>query len=99
MQILLSLAGMVLILLVAFLLSSNRRAIRPRVVVSAFALQAGIAALVLYTPWGNQILKAASNGVSNLLGYANEGTKFLFGALATDPLGQNFAIGALPVII
>ena len=41
MQILLSLAGMVLILLVAFLLSSNRRAIRPRVVVSAFALQAG----------------------------------------------------------
>ena len=66
MQILLSLAGMVLILLVAFLLSSNRRAIRPRVVVSAFALQAGIAALVLYTPWGNQILKAASNGVSNL---------------------------------
>lgn len=99
MQILLSLAGMVLILLVAFLLSSNRKAIKLRVVGSAFALQAGIAALVLYTPWGNQILKAASNGVSNLLGYANEGTKFLFGALATDPLGQNFAIGALPVII
>ena len=44
-------------------------------------------------------MKAASNGVSNLLGYANEGTKFLFGALATHPLGQNFAIGALPVII
>ena len=99
MQILLSLAGMVLILMVAFLLSSNRKAIKLRVVGSAFALQAGIAALVLYTPWGNQILKAASNGVSNLLGYANEGTKFLFGALATDPLGQNFAIGALPVII
>ena len=53
MQILLSLAGMVLILMVAFLLSSNRKAIKLRVVGSAFALQAGIAALVLYTPWGN----------------------------------------------
>ncbi len=99
MHILLSLAGMALILAIAFALSSNRRAIRPRVVLSAFALQAGLAALVLYVPLGNRILQNAATGVSNLLGYANEGTKFLFGALATDPLGQNFAIGALPVII
>ncbi len=99
MQILLSLCGMALIVLIAILLSSNRKAIRPRVVGAAFALQAAIAALVLYTPWGKYILKGASDGVSKLLGYASEGTKFLFGALATDPLGQNFAIGALPVII
>lgn len=99
MQILLSLGGMALILLIAFVLSSNRRAIRPRVVLSAFALQAGLAALVLYVPWGNQVLQAAASGVSNLLGYANEGTRFLFGKLASDPLGQNFAIQALPVII
>ena len=99
MQILMSLAGMALILAIAFLLSSNRKAIRPRVVLSAFALQAGLAALVLYVPWGNRVLQGAAAGVSNLLGYANEGTKFLFGGLATDPLGQNFAIQALPVII
>ncbi|TXH20457.1 MAG: NupC/NupG family nucleoside CNT transporter [Gammaproteobacteria bacterium] len=99
MQILMSLGGMVLILAIAFLLSSNRKAIRPRVVLSAFALQAGLAALVLYVPWGNRVLQGAATGVSNLLGYANEGTKFLFGGLATDPLGQNFAIQALPVII
>ena len=99
MQILMSLAGMVMILAIAFLLSSNRKAIRPRVVLSAFALQAGLAALVLYVLWGNRVLQGAATGVSNLLGYANEGTKFLFGGLATDPLGQNFAIQALPVII
>jgi concentrative nucleoside transporter, CNT family len=99
MHILLSLAGMAVIIAIALLLSSNRRAIRLRIVGSAFALQAGIAALVLYTPWGRVVLKTASDGVSNLLGYASEGTKFLFGKLATDPLGQNFAIGALPVII
>ncbi|MFM2411070.1 MAG: hypothetical protein RL481_1898 [Pseudomonadota bacterium] len=99
MQILMSLGGMALIVAIALLLSTNRKAIRPRVVLSAFALQAGLAALVLYVPWGNRLLQGAATGVSNLLGYANEGTKFLFGALATDPLGQNFAIGALPVII
>jgi concentrative nucleoside transporter, CNT family len=99
MQILMSLCGMALIIAIAVLLSSNRRAIRPRVVGAAFALQAGLAALVLYVPWGNTVLQGAAAGVTNLLGYANEGTKFLFGKLATDPLGQNFAIQALPVII
>jgi concentrative nucleoside transporter, CNT family len=99
MNILMSLCGMALILAIAVLLSSNRRAIRPRVVGAAFALQAGLAALVLYVPWGNRLLQGAAAGVTNLLGYANEGTKFLFGRLATDPLGQNFAIQALPVII
>jgi concentrative nucleoside transporter, CNT family len=94
-----SLCGMALILAVAVLLSSNRHFIRYRVVLAAFALQAGLAALVLYVPVGNRILQGAAGGVSNLLGYAGEGTKFLFGALATDALGQNFAIQALPVII
>ena len=47
MRILTSLLGMAIILGLAVLLSSNRRAIRLRVVGSAFALQAGFAALVL----------------------------------------------------
>ena len=59
MRYLMGLGGMVLILAIAFLLSSNRRAIRPRVVLAAFALQAGIAALVLYAPWGRAALGGA----------------------------------------
>ena len=98
-RVLIGIGGMAIILAIAVLLSSNRRAIRLRVVGAAFTLQAGIAVLVLYVPWGKQILGWLSGGVSNLLGYANAGTQFLFGGLATDPLGQNFAIQALPVII
>jgi CNT family concentrative nucleoside transporter len=94
-----SLAGMALILAIAFALSSNRRGIRLRVVAAAFALQAAIAVLVLYTSWGKAGIQAMAHGVENLLGYAGAGTAFLFGSLATDPLGQNFALGALPVII
>jgi concentrative nucleoside transporter, CNT family len=100
MQILLSLAGMVLILAIAVALSSNRRAIKFRVVGAAFALQASLAALVLYVPWGKTVLEVMSNGVSNLLGYAAAGTNFIFGPIATPEIGgTSFAIAALPVII
>jgi CNT family concentrative nucleoside transporter len=98
-RILMGLAGILVILGIAFLLSSNKRAIRPRVVAAAFALQAGIAVLVLYTPWGRRGIESMANGVSNLLGYANKGTEFLFGPAANNPLANTFAIAALPVIV
>jgi CNT family concentrative nucleoside transporter len=98
-RILMGIAGILVILGIAFLLSSNKRAIRPRVVGAAFALQAGIAALVLYTPWGRRAIEGMANGVSNLLGYANKGTEFLFGPAASNPLANTFAIAALPVIV
>ncbi len=96
---LLGIAGIAVILLIAFAISSNRRAIRLRVVAAAFALQAAIAVLVIYTPWGVIALDKMATGVSNLLGYAKEGTKFLFGELAILYGDKVFAIAALPVII
>lgn len=97
---LIGVAGIAAILGIAFLLSSNRRAIKPRVVGAAFALQAGMAVLVLYVPWGRSLLAFLSGGVSNLLAYAKAGTDFIFGPLASPQIGGNsFAIAALPVII
>ncbi len=98
-RILMGLAGIAVILGLAFLLSSNRRAIRLRVVGAPFALQAGIAFLVLGTDWGAAVLRGMAQGVSNLLGYANRGTEFLFGPSETNPLANTFAIAALPVIV
>ena len=98
-RILIGLAGILVILLIAVALSTDRRAIRPRIVGAAFALQVGIAVLVLYVPAGQRVLEVMSGGVASLLGYANAGTSFLFGELAANPLGKNFAIQALPVII
>ena len=100
MRILIGLGGIVLILALAVLLSSNRRAIRLRVVGAAFALQAAIAVLVLYVPAGRAAIEALARGVSALLGYAGKGTELIFGKLATDPnYGTAFAFSALPVII
>lgn len=95
-----SLLGIVIIMLAAVLLSTNRRAIRLRVVGAAFALQAGFAALVLYVPWGRTVLGGAASAVESLLGYAHAGVEFLFGNLASPEIGgTSFAIAALPVII
>ncbi|MES2339390.1 MAG: NupC/NupG family nucleoside CNT transporter [Pseudomonadota bacterium] len=100
MRFLIGLAGILVILGIAFALSSNRRAIRLRVVGAAFALQAAIAVLVLYVPQGRAVLKFLSDGVAALLGYSAKGTQFLFGNLASPEIGGNsFAIAALPVII
>ncbi|WP_431468908.1 NupC/NupG family nucleoside CNT transporter [Sphingosinithalassobacter sp. LHW66-3] len=92
--------GIAAILAIAFLLSTNKRAIRLRVVAAAFALQVGIAVLVLYVPAGRLAIAAMARGVSALLSYAQAGTDFLFGPLASPEIGgTSFAISALPVII
>ena len=99
-RLFIGLAGIAVILGIAVLLSSDRRAIRLRIVGAAFALQAGIAVLVLYSSFGKVVLGSMSGGVANLLGYSQKGTEFLFGKMATPEIGgQSFAIAALPVII
>ena len=98
-QTLLCLAGILVILGIAFVLSTNRRAIRLRVVGAAFALQAAIALFVFKTTIGVSTIHSLSSGVANLLGYANKGTEFLFGPADKNPLANTFAIAALPVII
>ncbi len=99
-RLLIGLAGIAVILLIAFALSTDRKAIRLRVVGSAFALQAIIAVIVLYWAPGRAALAGASAGVAALLGYAKAGVDFLFGPLASPAIGGNsFAIAALPVII
>jgi len=99
-RLLIGVAGIALILLVAYALSSNRKHIRLRVVGAAFAMQAAIAALVLYVPAGKAVIASMSQGVANLLGYAHAGIDFIFGPIARPEIGGNsFAIAALPVII
>ena len=98
-QYLLGVLGIAAIILIAVAFSSNRKAIRFRVVGAAFALQAALAFLVIKTPWGRATIQAMSDGVAELLGYATKGTEFLFGPTASNPLANTFAIAALPVII
>ncbi len=94
---LINIAGIAVILLIAFLLSNGKKRINLRVVGAAFALQTVMAFLVLATTGGKAVIKGMSDGVSALLSYADAGTAFLFGA--DNPLANTFALGALPVIV
>ncbi|NRF61842.1 NupC/NupG family nucleoside CNT transporter [Vibrio coralliilyticus] len=97
MKVLFGLIGVVALLLCAVLLSESRKAINWKTVSRALLLQVGFAALVLYFPWGQTALTSLSNGVSSLLGFADEGIGFLFGDLANT--GFIFAVRVLPIII
>jgi len=100
MTLLMSLVGMVTLIAIALIFSTDRRAIRLRTVGGAFAIQAGIGAFVLYVPFGQAVLQAISSAVSQVVLYANDGIDFLFGGLAdVENVGFVFAIKVLPVII
>lgn len=79
MSLLMSLVGMVVLLLLAVLLSDNRKAINLRTVGGAFAIQFLLGAFVLYVPVGRDVLYGMSQAVANVIGYGNDGINFLFG--------------------
>jgi CNT family concentrative nucleoside transporter len=99
MEIVMSLVGVVTLLAIGFLLSTNRKAISVRTVGGALAIQAAFGGFVLYVPVGKDILKGASDAVSSVIGYAQNGISFLFGDLANFKVGFIFAINVLPIII
>lgn len=92
--------GIVAILGLVVALSRFRTRINWRILGAGFALQVVTALLVLKWEPGFKALEALSAGVSTLIGYADEGTKFVFGALLDqDKIGFVFALSVLPVII
>ena len=92
--------GIIVILGIAVAFSSNRKAINLRVVGAAFALQAVIAAFVLYFEAGQAAIRGLSTGVLAVINYSKAGIDMVFGPLAdTDVIGFSFAINVLPIII
>lgn len=94
------LLGLAVILLTAWAVSTNRRAIQPRVVLWGLVLQFSFAFIVLKTSVG-ELFQIASLAVNALLDYAEKGSEFLFGPLGvkTGPFGVVFAFQVLPIVI
>lgn len=106
MGIFLSLLGMAVLIGAGWLLSSGRKSINWRTVLGAFGIQFAFGAFVLYVPWGKQALQAMSEAVNQVIRYGEDGIDFMFGALASDQMGELFANGGfvfafqvLPIII
>ena len=106
MNALISLLGMVVLIGIALLFSSNRKAINLRTVGVAFGLQFSIGGLVLFWDTGKQVLETVAFGVQQVINYSQEGLDFLLGGLVSDEMfnlfgdrGFIFAFRVLPVII
>ncbi len=94
------LLGIAVILAVAWLFSTSRRSIKPRLILWGLGLQFGFALIVLKTGAG-KIFQAASSVVNAMFGYTAAGSQFVFGPLGvqTGPMGVVFAFQVLPIII
>ena len=88
-------------LLLAWIFSTNRRAIRWRTVAWGLSLQLIFAVLVLRFSFGERALAAAGSAVTKMLNYAFAGSSMVFGELGKQhsSFGLIFAFQVLPTII
>jgi CNT family concentrative nucleoside transporter len=107
--------GLLVILTIAYALSTNRRAIVPRIVAWGLSLQIVFALIVLKTTTGRQLFQTLGNLINRLLDFASAGSSIVFGPLGdktvwprimTNVLGAEgarysviFAFQVLPTII
>ena len=95
------LLGLVTMLGLAYLFSSNRRAIRIKTVVMGLVLQVLFAIFVLRFSFGRNLLEFAGHGFERFLEYSFAGSQFVFGELGRKggQLGLIFAFQVLPTVI
>ena len=98
-EIIVSLLGIVILILIPYLLSENRRLINTRTVAGALLLQILIGALTLYSETGIAILNYCSAAVGSVLENAQGGIEFVFGEVGTLEFGFIFAFQVLPIIV
>ena len=93
--------GLLTMLGLAYLFSTNRRAINKKTVVWGLGLQVVFAIFVLRASIGREVFEKAGDAVNRLLGYSYAGSEFVFGTLGkrSSPLGFDFAFQVLPTVI
>ncbi len=101
MQNLISFIGIVILIAIAWVLSSNRKKIDPRPVVGGVILQLIFAALVFWIPVSRDFFVMFSNGYNTVLEHSRHGVAFVFGGLASSDSNTGFilAFQVLPFII
>ena len=91
-----SLLGFIVFLSLAWLFSTNRRAVRWRTVGWGIALQLALAVMVIKTPIGFAAFHALGEGTRHFLDFSDAGARFVFGDAFTEHF---FAFKVLPTII
>ncbi|MEA2042027.1 MAG: nucleoside transporter C-terminal domain-containing protein [Bacteroidota bacterium] len=96
------LLGMISLLLIAFLFSSNRKAISWRIVLTGLGIQIILAVSVLYFPPVQVAFEFVGKIFVKILDFTDAGTAFLFNQMGTNTIHQalnTFIVKILPTII
>src|SRR5579863_5368417 len=93
--------GLLSMLGLAYLFSTNRRAIRGKTVAWGLGLQILFATLVLRWSYGRHVFQIAGDAANRVLSYAYVGSEFVFGPLGKQgsSIGFIFAFQVLPTVI
>lgn len=94
--------GMVVLIGIAWIFSSNRKAISWKTVGIGLFLQLLLAVGILYVPFIQLFFEIIGKGFVKILTFTNEGVTYLLKSQQTDkvePALQNFAFSILPTII
>src|SRR5579863_2605042 len=93
--------GLITILGLAYIFSTNRKAIRLKTVAWGLGLQLVFAIFVLKIDFGRNLFQAAGAAVNRLLSYSFVGSEFVFGDLGKQgsSMGFFFAFQVLPTVI
>ena len=89
------LVGLALIGLIAYSLSTNRRAIKLRTIAWGFGLQMAFALIVLKTAAGQRTFEVLGEKIRLLLGFAAVGSSFVFGPIGNQPVWARVMTAAL----
>jgi CNT family concentrative nucleoside transporter len=89
------LVGLFGILGLAYALSTNRRAISPRVIGWGLGLQVLFALIVVKTPYGIKAFEWLGGRITRLLAFSVEGSRFVFGPLGDVAIWSKVMNGAL----
>ncbi|PAE34589.1 NupC/NupG family nucleoside CNT transporter [Bacillus sp. 7884-1] len=98
MKYLLFLAAIIIIFLLAYIASNNKKRIKVKPLVTMLVLQLIFAFLLLNTEVGFVIITAVSSLFDHLLSYAAEGINFVFGGMANEGAGPFFINVLLPIV-
>ncbi|KGP78891.1 MULTISPECIES: NupC/NupG family nucleoside CNT transporter [unclassified Paenibacillus] len=98
MHYLISVVGLIMVLLLAWLASNNKRKIKYRPIIIMIVIQIGLGLIILKTSIGEFLIKGFADSFSKLLGYANEGTNFVFGGMANEGAHTFFLYVLMPIV-
>lgn len=100
MERMISVVGLLSMVLIAFLLSDDRKRINWRTVGSGIVLQIIFGLIILKTDVGLSVFEGARQFFAGILNFTNEGSNFVFGSLNdASKVGFVFAFMVLPTII